>query len=475
MASPRSKKASASKHSQERRPPRESAPVAVPSLPTQPWGRSDVILISLILLVSGLLRLLNLDYMEFKGDEAGNLFLASQLASGESFPLVGIGSSIGTYNPPFFTYLMAIPLLFSRNPVVAAGFVALLNCAAVGLSYAFCRRFFNQRVAVVAALFFAVNPWAVLYSRKIWQQDALPLFVIGFFYSLFAVVCEGRRKALVGCFAFLAAMTQLHLSSIYYLVLLAIVLVWFRPRVGWGYYAGGVGVAVLLYAPYILFDILNQGYNLELYLQATDDLPFQFRPEALIAPFVLGSTLGFIRFLDWTVLDLLQGLLVAAGMVYLFFRWRERNYLILLLWLCVPLLFFSVSKLGPQVHYFIFFYPIQFLLLGILADALIRRLPVSRKALGYGIAALLVLLATYQLQSSVKFVTAIKDQEDLAWTEYGPPFRFRVEEIRKLVQQGVVEPQQVQEKLLEGKSPEATLKYDFPATEYIVLNLGAIP
>jgi len=463
-----------SKRAQERKPPDKIVQTSGQSFTVQPWDRRDAIFLLPILLVAALLRLLNLDYMEFKGDEAGNLFMASQLASGASFPLVGIPSSIQTYNPPLFTYLMALPLFFSRNPVVAAGFIALLNCAAVALLYAFCRRFFSRRAAVIAAGFFAVNPWAVLYSRKIWQQDLLPLFVVGFFYCLFAVVCEGRRKPLVGCFAFLAAMTQLHLSSIYYLLVLGMALAWFRPRVNWGYYAGGIGVALLFYAPYIAFDIINQGYNSGMYLQ-TLEWPSRFHLEAFIAPFVLGSALGFIRLLDWPILDLLQGLLIAAGAAYLFSRWRERNHLIPLLWLGVPSLFLSVSKVDLPLHYFIFLYPIQFLLLGILADALVPWLGTKRKALGYGAAALLVLLAAYQLQSSVSFVTSVKDHENLARTEYGPPFRYRVEEIRKLVNEGVVEPERVQEKLLEGKSPQSAHKYDFPATAYIVVNLAAIP
>jgi uncharacterized membrane protein len=415
--------------------------------------------------------------MEFKADEANNLFMASYLALGRAFTLVGIPSSIGTYNPPLFTYLMALPLFFSRNPVVAAGVVALFNCAAVGLLYVFCRRYFNQRVAIVAAVFFAVNPWAVFYSRKIWQQDLLPLFVMGFFYCLFAVACEERRKPLLGCFACLAAMTQFHLSSIYYLVVLGISLLWFRPKVGWGYYAGGIGLALLIYAPYIAFDILNRGYNLQIYLRILN-APSRLHPESLTVPFVLGSTLGFMHFVDWPILDLIQGLLVAGGVVYLVFRLRAPNYCIPVLWLCVPLIFLFVSKLDMPLHYFLFFYPIQFLLLGVLADALMRRLK-ARRVLSYSIVALFVALAVYQLQSSVKFVISITDQQNLAWREYGPeygpPFRFRVEEIRNLVRQGIVEPEKVQKKLLEGKPPILVSKYDFPATEYIVENLDVLP
>jgi 4-amino-4-deoxy-L-arabinose transferase-like glycosyltransferase len=450
-----------------------------PPVSLQSWDTSDLILIVLILLVSALLRLLNLDYMEFKGDEANNLLVASYLASGNGFPLVGILSSVGAYNPPLFTYLTAIPLFFSRNPVVAAGFVALLNCAAVGLLYVFCRHYFNRRVAIIATVFFAVNPWAVIYSRKIWQCDPLPLFVVGFFYSLFAVVCEGRRKFLFACFACFAAVTQLHLSSIYYLVVLGVVLACFRPKVGWRYYAVAVGLVFCIYAPYLAFDLLNRGYNLERYLRLLN-APSRFHPEALTTPFMLGSTRGFMHFVDWPVLDLLQEILIAAGALYMFFPWMERKHIILGLWFCIPLLFLLMSKLGMMPpHYFLFFYPIQFLLLGVLADALMGQATVKRLSPRWGVVALLVLSAAYQLQASLKLVISIKDQERVAWAEYGPeygpPFRVRVEEIRKLVGQGIVEPEKVQKKLLEGRPPSLTFKYDFPATEYIVENLAALP
>jgi 4-amino-4-deoxy-L-arabinose transferase-like glycosyltransferase len=440
------------------------------------WQRSDWLAVPILVLAAALLRLWNLDYMEFKGDEANNLYVASYITLGEGFPLAGMRSSIGTFNPPLFTYLMALPLSFSRNPVAAAAFVALVNCAAVGLLYAFCRRYFNRIVAVVAAVFFAVNPWAVIYSRKIWQQDMLPLFVVGFFYCLFAVVCEGRRKLFLGCCACFAAMTQFHLSSIYYLAVFALTVLWFRPKVGWGYYAGGIGLVLLIYSPYIAFDILHHGYNWEIYLRH-GNLPPRLHPEALTVPFVLGSTLGFMHFVDWPWLDVVQGLLIAAGAVYVMFHLREPNYFITLLWLCVPALFLLISKLDMPPHYFLFLYPVQFVLLGILGHALVRRLEANR-VLRSGVAALLVALAGYQLQSSVKLVTSIDDQPNVAWeeygAEYGPPFRYRVEEIRRWVGQGVIEPEQVQKKLLEGKPPNLTRKYDFPATAYIVENLDAL-
>jgi hypothetical protein len=99
--------------------------------------------------------------------------------------------------------------------------------------------------------------------------------------------------------------------------------------------------------------------------------------------------------------------------------------------------------------------------------------------MSYVIPALLVVLVAYQMLSSVKFVTSITAHEQLAWKEYGPgygpPFCFRVQEVRELAQKGIVEPETVQKELLQGKPPSATFKYDFLATKYIIENLNALP
>lgn len=162
-------------------------------------------------------------------------------------------------------------------------------------------------------------------------------------------------------------------------------------------------------------------------------------------------------------------------MIYALVRSAKRNYRILVLWFFVPLVFLSVSQLNPQLHYFIFLYPVQFLLLGILVGAIIPRLKLMHNALCCGAVALLVVLAGYELQSSVRFVTYVKGQQNLAWMDYGPPFRHRVQEIRAVVNNGIIEPERVQEKLLQGKSPESTYKYDLLATEYIVRTIQELP
>lgn len=59
-----------------------------------------------LLLVGAWLRFSNLDLLEFKGDEAMALHLASKPIHGAGVPLAGLMSSVKVTNPPLFIYLL---------------------------------------------------------------------------------------------------------------------------------------------------------------------------------------------------------------------------------------------------------------------------------------------------------------------------------------------------------------------------------
>jgi hypothetical protein len=170
------------------------------------------LILSLILVLAAYLRLSHLDYSEFKSDEAAVLGIALSHLENHTLPLVGLKSSVGVFNGSAFIILMAIPLAITRDPVFAASFVALLNVLAVLFSFRFARRYFGVRVALIASLLFATSPWAVVFSRKIWSQDALPLFTILFFAALYSVAVEKRSRPIVLAFLWLSVLIQLHLD-----------------------------------------------------------------------------------------------------------------------------------------------------------------------------------------------------------------------------------------------------------------------
>jgi hypothetical protein len=183
--------------------------------------------------------------------------------------------------------------------------------------------------------------------------------------------------------------------------------------------------------------------------------------------------------LDLPALDLLQAAVVAMGIAYLFFRCRDARYAILFLGFCIPSCFLLESKLYLFLHYFICLYPIQFVVIGIVANALLEAPHWGGRIMRFAVWALLAVLAAYQASSSIEFVTSIAAYRQLPWPgygeEYGPPFRFRVQEIKGLAQRGIVSPEEVQKQILATKPPSEAPGYDFAATKYIVENLHSIP
>ena len=206
--------------------------------------------------LAGWLRLRDLDLVEFKLDEATAVNLARRLLDGD-FLTVGLRSSVGAYNPPLFVYLTAVPLALRDDPLAATAFVGVLAVAAVILTYIVLRPRFGALAALGAAALFATAPWAVLYGRKLWGQSVLPVVAVAFLWSMFTVLERPRSRAVVFIPILLCLAFQLNFSALA-LVIPATVLLLYRAReVHWPAFALGVGVAVLLLAPWLYHQVTN--------------------------------------------------------------------------------------------------------------------------------------------------------------------------------------------------------------------------
>jgi 4-amino-4-deoxy-L-arabinose transferase-like glycosyltransferase len=227
-----------------------------PASRRRPW---EVAVLVGILGLAAWLRLRKLDLVEFKLDEANAVDLARQVLDGD-FLTVGLVSSVGALNPPFFIYLTAIPLAFRDDPLAATGFIGALAVVAVGLTYWVLRPRFGALVALVAAALFATGPWAVLYGRKIWAQDALPVFTISLLWSLFCVLERRRSRAVAAVPVLLCLTFQLNFSAVALVLPAAAVLLYRIRDVHWPALAVGVGVAVLLLGPWLAHEA-DHGFN----------------------------------------------------------------------------------------------------------------------------------------------------------------------------------------------------------------------
>jgi|GEM_PF-6686086 len=343
---------------------------------------------ALILLCAGIPRLGWLGLAEFKGDESHVLLMAEGIARGQSYPLIGIGSSLGIPNAPFFVYLMAVPELLSREAIVATGFVALLDVAAVLLSYYFVARYFDRPTAVTAALLFAVSPWAIIFSRKVWEQDALPLFVTLGFFALFEALLNNWPKGVFFGLTFLTLAFELHPTGLFLfapagiLILGCLVADGAKPRLILPWLGVGIAAAVGLELPFLLWNARNGWPLLAVFGHLTGDRPTIDLTAARLALSVAAGngypSLALVNNL-WRPASLIEVPLLLGGIALTVYEVltaasRPRRFAgaAMLVWLATPILLQTRHTVPLYPHYFIVLYPAPFLLMGRTVSAMLR-------------------------------------------------------------------------------------------------------
>jgi 4-amino-4-deoxy-L-arabinose transferase-like glycosyltransferase len=360
-----------------------------------------------VVLLAAVLRLSALDLIEFKADEANHLVRGLEIVEQGRLPLVGSPSSFGPAKPPMMTYLMALPLALGRDPRYAAAFIALLNVAAVGGTYAVARRYYGARVALIAALLFAVNPWAVVLSRKVFTADLLAPMAVLLFSGLLAAVVDRRPWGWVLSAVALALMLLTTFSPAPLVVVLAIVVAAYWRRVRWPYLLLGVLLAVVLASPYLYYlnltrlkDVRDAVQQLLESSGATAGrgpslLPLDLATrlhsgggiEALggQASADLAAALGMTRYPArvFGAVFIVSLPLMLALALRAWAHWREGQdpaiYVVPALWLWVPLLLLALWDGRVAQHYLVILYPIGFVAMGLTVDRLLAAVQSSSR------------------------------------------------------------------------------------------------
>jgi hypothetical protein len=411
------------------------------------WG-----LLLLFLLGGGYLRLAVWTANPLEGDQSTLISIAMRFVSRgwEAFPLTANKSSAGLMNPPLVEYLYIVPLLLRPSLATLHWFQAGLSLAAVALLYFYAAPLFGQRVALVAALFLAVSPWAVYYGRFIWNPNPIPFFSTLLLLSLLAVLAAGRSPYhLIMVLVALTAVTQLHLSGLVLIIVVGLCLLllwphWVRPSPRPGVLALLVGglLSLLLYFPFLLFQRAVDFADLRLISstllggsEAVSDA--QINSASLLLNLELASGRGFIETvglagqvappLRWLV-GLMQAVM-ALTLLYVMVRplwaiWhqkraphhlppRDRAYLILALWLLMPILLYVRHTVHLQNYYFLYLFPAPFLALALLLDDLWHWLQTRYGQLARLLLVPLLLLVASQFYLSQMRLAALQQGHNL--------------------------------------------------------------
>ena len=412
------------------------------------------LLLAAILALAAALRCYRLGAVSFTFDAAAVSNLAAQWIDQGRLPLQGMVSSTGFRNPPLTVYLISLPLRFSRDPLALTGFVVALNLLAVAGTFWLGQRYWSRAVGLLAALLFAVSPWAVQHSRGVLGQDLLAPGVVLLMICTLAWFVEGRRWMLAAALATLAALIQIHLAAIALAPLLALLVLWeliSQRRQGawsrlWQPLALGVALGALLYLPYLIADAQQGWTNVRGFLgQGGSAAGVQGQVFDLALLNIGGRNIhalaGPQRYRDFLAglpapgywPDRLEELLVLASALFLGVRLLRRRYDarqarsngVLLLWLATPVLFFLLFNAQVQLHYLVVLYPAPYLALGAAAvelhSLLAGRIKLRRGLAAAGGVALLLLVAW-----QITLVNSIYRFVDLHHTPDGWPTPARI-------------------------------------------------
>ena len=348
----------------------------------------DLLAAGAIILLGLALRWDRLQYTEFSADQGWVINRAYDFVTRGDFPLAGILTSIGSAQGPVEVWLLAIPVAISRDPVVATGFVGLLQVLAAVGTYFFARRYFGLAAGLVASFLFVVNPWAIHHAHKIWTPNMLPPFTVLFFVSLFAAVVERRRRHLALACAWLTVLFLIHPQSAYFAPLLLLVVLVFWRRLGLRPLLAGTVMSLVVALPYLIYESGRGFASLRVYLGFASGTRSHMDLEPLGLTVAMASGLGFPSVLEysfrgeWSLPDLAIQNIVATGLLFLgmgvclrelWLAWSRRRagaagwekYALLLLWFWVPVLVSLRHYIDMWPHYFLAVYPVQFVFLGL--------------------------------------------------------------------------------------------------------------
>lgn len=334
-----------------------------------------------LLALAAFLRLYQLDLIDIRFDEASALQSALAIARGQWLAVAPYSGSVANH-PPVYLYVMALPYLITRDPLIVAGYRALLDVLAIGLCYAMCRRYFGLRVATFAALFYALAPWAIQQARKTWLAP-LPLWGVLLLWGLLEVTQRHNPRGWVLTGIAFALALGTHLSAIYLLPVVLLVALWRWRTLHWRPVLMGLLPLALLALIYIGHDAQHDYANLRALLNGAtananpartwtlDSLRYALwlsggtHLSDLTGPVFPAWQSQFPDALTW--LDTVQ-----MGLLLLFFVFAVLNrksaqapaLFTLAAYFLIPIALQLRPAQPLQLHYLLPLYPVQFVMLG---------------------------------------------------------------------------------------------------------------
>lgn len=378
----------------------------------------------LIVITGAVLRCIWPADMEWKFDEQEMFRLAGD-AWENGLPLMGMPSGAGLPNAGFSIWPFALLYGIHPTPLFMAMGVQWLNVLALALMV-YCALKYEDPVKTsllwgLAA--YAVSLMPVLFARKIWAQDLMPVFIAALWWGYlhrhhwFALVLTGIFCAFAG---------QLHLSGFFYAggFLLAILLFKKFTRIQWLWLFAGAIPAALPGIPWVLA-VFNGGggishlsniLKMEYWLRLLTDTP-GFN----MYYFAAGEWKTFTAFPAGTFLPLIIACVIAGLVLFGIYKTIKTGFseikpshpigFLLFAFVIIPGVLITLSGIPVRSHYMIGALPFAAVLVSVIVS---RTFKYST-----------LLLVILQVFFTLLFLLFIH-QADTLRGDYGTPYRKQI-------------------------------------------------
>jgi len=371
------------------------------------FSRKEIIILFLIIFVGAFLRLYRIgEYMTFLGDEGRDALIVRRFLVEGDLMLIGPGTSIGNmYLGPLYYYLIA-PSLFLANysPVGPSVFVALVGVATVVLVWWVGKEWFGKWAGIFAAFLYSLSPTVIIYSKSSWNPNIMPFFALLVIYGMWMVWDRDDWKWLVVVGVSMAFVLQSHYLG---LLLAPLIVVYWLAKLAkiqnsklkiknfLSYSLVGGLVFVFLMSPLVIFDARHGWRNFDaiktffIERQTTVSArPWNAIPNAWPLMELVSTRLVAGR-------NEVLGRVVAVGLIgsvlFVIKKRLSSGYVMLFVWLGFAVLGLGLYKQHIYDHYFGFFFPAPFLLIGGVLGDLIGRVRIR----GWWIAGTVILALAY--------------------------------------------------------------------------------
>jgi hypothetical protein len=355
--------------------------------------------VAAIVALAAWLRLRHLGLVTFHDDQAIALRIAHDILHGDR-RTIGLTSSSGAANPPLYVYIVALLVAIHDSALFATASVAVLSVVAIPLAYVVVRPRFGGAVALITIALFATAPWAVYFSRILFQQDLLPVVTVSLLWTLFVVLERDRTRVALLVPVFFVIAISLNLSAVSLTLPIGALMAYRARDVNWRAVIAGAGVGVVLLGSWLAHNAKHGFRDFSLIVnngRGHGGTAGTGTIEAIRRTIDLVSTEGWSFVTGahhqsgaaWTLgraAGIIVIVLLAVGMVTSLARIiRDGRHpeidtarrALLLIWLVgVCLAYITSSRSGVGPHYVIVTYPVSFLLaaLGLeTAASLVRR------------------------------------------------------------------------------------------------------